>query len=91
MPRLYNKRRAIALCFLLLLVGQLFFFQQVPMKVGHNTVLETNDVSKEIPIPLEKTEPQFFPNVHIFYYQWYSNLEHDTEYNHWNHRILPHW
>ena len=30
-------------------------------------------------------------NVHIFYYAWYGNPEHDGKYVHWNHRFLPHW
>lgn len=29
--------------------------------------------------------------VHIFYYAWYGNPEHDGKYVHWNHRFLPHW
>lgn len=34
-------------------------------------------------------EPNY--NVHIFYYAWYGNPEHDGKYIHWNHRRLPHW
>lgn len=34
-------------------------------------------------------EPNY--NIHIFYYAWYGNLEHDGKYVHWNHRFLPHW
>lgn len=30
-------------------------------------------------------------NVHTFYYGWYGNPEHDGEYGHWNHSILPHY
>lgn len=30
-------------------------------------------------------------NVHIFYYAWYGNPEHDGKYIHWNHRLIPHW
>ena len=29
--------------------------------------------------------------VHTFYYNWYGAPEHDKEYFHWNHDILPHW
>lgn len=29
--------------------------------------------------------------VHIFYYIWYQNVQHDKKYEHWNHRVLPHW
>jgi glycoprotein endo-alpha-1,2-mannosidase len=29
--------------------------------------------------------------VHIFYYAWYRNKEHDSSYDHWNHKVLPHW
>jgi glycoprotein endo-alpha-1,2-mannosidase len=29
--------------------------------------------------------------VHTFYYNWYGNPEHDGEYFHWAHDILPHW
>eukprot|EP01127_Copromyxa_protea_P007894 TRINITY_DN1794_c0_g1_i2.p1 TRINITY_DN1794_c0_g1~~TRINITY_DN1794_c0_g1_i2.p1 ORF type:complete len:206 (-),score=36.51 TRINITY_DN1794_c0_g1_i2:106-723(-) len=34
-----------------------------------------------------------YQKVHVFYYQWYANPEFDPEmgYNHWNHRVLPHW
>ena len=35
--------------------------------------------------------PQPNYNVHIFYYAWYGNPEHDRKYVHWNHRFLPHW
>lgn len=31
------------------------------------------------------------PNVHTFYYPWYSNPKIDGHYSHWNHPILPHW
>lgn len=34
-------------------------------------------------------EPNY--DVHIFYYVWYGNVEHDGKYVHWNHRRLPHW
>ncbi|XP_072019168.1 glycoprotein endo-alpha-1,2-mannosidase-like [Amphiura filiformis] len=30
-------------------------------------------------------------NVHVFYYPWYGNPEHDGKYLHWNHEQLPHW
>lgn len=29
--------------------------------------------------------------VHAFYYLWYGNPQHDGEYKHWNHEVLPHW
>jgi hypothetical protein len=29
--------------------------------------------------------------LHAFYYLWYGNPEHDGQWLHWNHRILPHW
>lgn len=32
-----------------------------------------------------------YPNVHIFYYPWYANPQTDGAWNHWNHKILPHW
>eukprot|EP01130_Rhizamoeba_saxonica_P017657 TRINITY_DN8604_c0_g1_i1.p1 TRINITY_DN8604_c0_g1~~TRINITY_DN8604_c0_g1_i1.p1 ORF type:complete len:431 (+),score=84.25 TRINITY_DN8604_c0_g1_i1:1-1293(+) len=32
-----------------------------------------------------------FDRVHVFYYPWYSNEIVDGAWNHWNHRILPHW
>lgn len=35
------------------------------------------------------TKPNY--NVHIFYYAWYTNLEHDGQYKHWNHNYLPNW
>ena len=34
-------------------------------------------------------EPNY--NIHIFYYAWYGNPEHDGGYSHWNHQYLPHW
>lgn len=34
-------------------------------------------------------EPNY--NIHIFYYAWYGNPEHDGGYVHWNHQYLPHW
>lgn len=30
-------------------------------------------------------------NVHVFYYPWYGNPEHDGKYHHWNHPYLSHW
>ncbi|KAF6016787.1 MANEA [Bugula neritina] len=30
-------------------------------------------------------------DVHVFYYSWYGNPEHDQQWHHWNHRYLPHW
>ncbi|XP_022203365.2 glycoprotein endo-alpha-1,2-mannosidase [Nilaparvata lugens] len=30
-------------------------------------------------------------NVHVFYYPWYGNPEHDGEWLHWNHEYLPNW
>jgi len=39
----------------------------------------------------EKASKPVNYNVHIFYYGWYGNPEHDGKYNNWNHRILPHW
>lgn len=38
---------------------------------------------------LSLPEPNY--NIHIFYYAWYGNPEHDGKYVHWNHRFLPHW
>ncbi|RZF34870.1 hypothetical protein LSTR_LSTR012867 [Laodelphax striatellus] len=35
------------------------------------------------------TNPNY--NVHIFYYPWYGNLDHDGEWLHWNHEYLPNW
>ncbi|KMQ59367.1 alpha-mannosidase [Chryseobacterium angstadtii] len=29
--------------------------------------------------------------VQIFYYGWYANPKVDGKYDHWNHKILPHW
>lgn len=38
-------------------------------------------------------EGKYQQAVHIFYYQWYANPEFDPAlgWNHWNHKILPHW
>ncbi|XP_075228306.1 glycoprotein endo-alpha-1,2-mannosidase isoform X2 [Lycorma delicatula] len=30
-------------------------------------------------------------NVHVFYYPWYRNIQHDGEWSHWNHEYLPNW
>lgn len=30
-------------------------------------------------------------NVHVFYYVWYGNPEHDDSYLHWAHQRIPHW
>ena len=40
---------------------------------------------RDSPLP----EPNY--NIHIFYYAWYGNPEHDGKYVHWNHQYLPHW
>ncbi len=29
--------------------------------------------------------------THIFYYAWYRNKEHDGSFDHWDHKVLPHW
>ncbi|XP_052243732.1 glycoprotein endo-alpha-1,2-mannosidase-like isoform X1 [Dreissena polymorpha] len=34
-------------------------------------------------------EPNY--NVHVFYYPWYGNPEHDGKFLHWNHAIIEHW
>jgi glycoprotein endo-alpha-1,2-mannosidase len=42
---------------------------------------------------MERTDDQILNyNIHIFYYPWYGNPEHDNgSYLHWNHEYLPHW
>ncbi|KAL0492010.1 endo-alpha-1 [Acrasis kona] len=30
-------------------------------------------------------------DVHAFYYYWYKNKKTDGKYEHWNHKVLPHW
>ena len=47
--------------------------------------VEKNSKDEDFSLP----EPNY--NVHIFYYAWYGNPEHDGKYVHWNHRFLPHW
>ncbi|MGK0391719.1 MAG: glycoprotein endo-alpha-1,2-mannosidase [Maribacter sp.] len=39
----------------------------------------------------EKKEYSVNYKVHTFYYNWYGNPEHNGEYVHWKHDILPHW
>jgi hypothetical protein len=34
-------------------------------------------------------DPSF--GVHAFYYLWYGTPEHDGDYKHWDHEVLPHW
>lgn len=29
--------------------------------------------------------------IHVFYYMWYGNPQHNGRYYHWNHRYLPDW
>jgi len=31
------------------------------------------------------------PNVHLFYYGWYGNPQHDGRWWHWNHEYIPPW
>lgn len=38
-----------------------------------------------------RVESKLSYNVHIFYYPWYGNPDHDGKYYHWNHPYLPHW
>lgn len=38
-----------------------------------------------------ETESTVNEHLHTFYYNWYENPEHDGQYAHWNHQILPHW
>jgi glycoprotein endo-alpha-1,2-mannosidase len=39
---------------------------------------------------MSRSRPRYH-NVHIFYYPWYANPKFDGAWNHWNHKILPHW
>lgn len=54
-----------------------------------------NEVQESVLTKGSKTpEPTNLPvnyDVHIFYYPWYGNPEHDGKYFHWNHPYLPHW
>ncbi|XP_061177404.1 glycoprotein endo-alpha-1,2-mannosidase-like [Saccostrea echinata] len=43
------------------------------------------------PQTTSKPHPHINYNIHIFYYPWYGNPEHDGKYYHWNHPYLPHW
>ncbi|CAC5380828.1 MANEA [Mytilus coruscus] len=38
-----------------------------------------------------RVESKLSYKVHIFYYPWFGNPEHDGKYYHWNHPYLPHW
>ena len=44
-------------------------------------------------VTAKPTTTASLPNrcLHIFYYMWYANEEHDGGYSHWNHKYLPHW
>ena len=39
----------------------------------------------------EKAGENVNSKVHIFYYGWYGNPEHDGSYQHWDHSIIPHY
>jgi glycoprotein endo-alpha-1,2-mannosidase len=63
-----------------------FMHQQQEMIHRQVVVTEQPEVMNETILHRELPS-----KVHIFYYAWYRNVEHDGKYNHWNHAILPHW
>lgn len=38
-----------------------------------------------------KTVSVLNDKVHTFYYSWYGNPQHEGQFHHWSHDILPHW
>jgi glycoprotein endo-alpha-1,2-mannosidase len=50
--------------------------------------IKTDTQNKE---NIKLNENQMYRDVHVFYYPWYANIEHDKIWNHWDHHILPHW
>ena len=58
--------------------------------INHATEEKLNTPNKEH-LHQEDLLPEPNYNIHIFYYAWYGNPEHDGKYVHWNHRFLPHW
>lgn len=61
-----------------------------PQQMNSNNIVQESVLTKGSKSP----EPTHLPvnyDVHIFYYPWYGNPEHDGKYLHWNHPYLPHW
>ncbi|EFC49314.1 hypothetical protein NAEGRDRAFT_62591 [Naegleria gruberi] len=62
---------------------------------NNNNQLEENSSSdKTLPSNVTQSNSggnNFHPFAHIFYYAWYKNEKHDKKYEHWNHKVLPHW
>lgn len=61
-----------------------------PQQMNFNNIVQESVLTKGSKSP----EPTHLPvnyDVHIFYYPWYGNPEHDGKYLHWNHPYLPHW
>ncbi|XP_078618361.1 glycoprotein endo-alpha-1,2-mannosidase-like [Branchiostoma floridae x Branchiostoma japonicum] len=60
-------------------------------RVGINPRQSNND---KVDIPAAFGEKDFAApnyNLHVFYYPWYGNPEHNGKYLHWNHNLIPHW
>mmetsp|Transcript_2728 Transcript_2728/g.6300 ORF Transcript_2728/g.6300 Transcript_2728/m.6300 type:complete len:425 (+) Transcript_2728:146-1420(+) len=59
------------------------------------TVMRVRAVSSARPPapPRPSRRTRFLPpyDVHTFFYLWYGNPETDGRYQHWNHKVLPHW
>ena len=57
----------------------------------HNELQTEQPVANSLNEERDSSLPEPNYNIHIFYYAWYGNPEHDGKYVHWNHQYLPHW
>lgn len=58
-----------------------------PQQMNSNNIVQESVLTKGSKSP----EPTHLPvnyDVHIFYYPWYGNPEHDGKYFHWNHPYI---
>ncbi|XP_078375150.1 glycoprotein endo-alpha-1,2-mannosidase-like protein [Oculina patagonica] len=60
-------------------------------QIDYNEIHEETKPALTSPNEEDSSLPEPNYNIHIFYYAWYGNPEHDGKYVHWNHQFLSHW
>nr|CAG4718666.1 unnamed protein product [Naegleria fowleri] len=65
--------------------------QQTKTNNERDKTFNQNTVRDVVTQPNTETIYPFHPYAHIFYYAWYRNEKIDGKYEHWNHKVLPHW
>ena len=88
--RIIRPRIRILLLYLLILLLFIFiivlFFQHSKLNLPQNQIETKNSKDEEVWIYRKNLNLGY--NVHVFYYGWYGNPEHDQSYIHWNHQVI---